>query len=312
MNIAIIKDSRQYEFITSQQFKTTMQLTIKYNNTHEGVFFVPIEDKLTHLDVLDSKGRRLPQLSLKELEDKFAITRDEITSKDRVTHDESFVRIPILLYPSDSEFEILTVTFISTIDPKKYFVTKYSPNMKMIFGFRITPSEFAINSEKHIIEKHPYVLDMTFKVGDDYKIKDHTKIHVDPAGESKVIEPEKELPNMLKLHVEDMDFASNVTGKITVGISESTSNVAWAISVAAIIIPLFLVFSQIAVGRLFQPTLEILGGVIAVLIGSRIWIVQDKYIMKKWAELHHGILIINACVFILWFILWLSGMIPVR
>ena len=311
MNIAIIKDSRQYEFITSQQFKTTIQLTIKYDHTREGVFFIPVEDKLTSLDVQDSRGRQLPQLSPKELEDKFAITQDEISSKDKITHDESFVRIPILLFPSDSEIEILTVTFVSTIDPKKYFVTKYSPNMKMVFRFRITPSEFAINSGKHIIEKHPYSLDMVFKVGDDYKIKDHTKIHIDPAGTSKVIEPEKELPNMLRFHVEDMDFTSNATGKITVGISESTSNVAWAISVAGIIIPPFLVLTQIAAWKLFQPTLEILGGVLAVLIGSRIWIVQDKYIMKKWADLHHAILVINASMFVLWFTLWLSGRIPV-
>lgn len=280
MSISIIKDHRQYEFITSQQFKTTLKITIKYDNTKEGVFFVPMEDKLTDFDVIDSKGRQLPQLSARELENRFKITPSEIRSQNTMG-DDTFTQIPVLLLPSTSEFEVLTITYVSAIDPKKYAVSQYSPNMKMIFGFNIIPSEFSINSAKYVIDKHPYSLDIVFKPDDDYKINDDVEIHVDPAGDSQIIKPKKKIPNLLAFHIDNMDFESRVTGKITVALSQATTNAALAVSLAAIAIPLLLITSQIVIGKLFIPTLEILGGVIAVLIGSRIWIVRDKYMMCR-------------------------------
>ncbi len=305
LNISIISDQRKYEFITSQQYKTTMKLGIKYDNTREGIFFIPVEDRLTDIEVHDSKGRQLTQLSPQELEERFNISMTDVSSKTNIFHKDDFIRIAVLLLPSDSEFEILTITFVSPLDPERYSTSNKSLNMKMSFGLRISPSEFTIDSQKYVIEKKPYDLHITFSVGDDYKIQSNYNIEVKPQENSKIVTPSKKTPNLVKFHVTDMDFESDVVGNVIIGIADSTANTAAAISVAGILVPILLVFGQIAIGDLFLPTLEILGGVIAVLIGSRILVIQEKYIMKRWIGLYHIVLALNAVAFTSWFIVWM-------
>ncbi len=309
MAITILKDHRCYEFITSQQYKTSMTLTIKYDNTQECVFFIPVEDKLTDVTVTNSMGRVLPHLSPKELWDKFGIDLDDLPP-GAAKQKRRFERIPILVLPSDSRIEVLSITFVSPLDPKKYLTARRSPNMWIKFGFRITPGEFAIDSKNHVLERSPYDLHVTFKAGSDYAILNHTKVRVDPPGDSQTIEPKKDMPNLLTFYVKNADFDCVVDGMITVGIAESTSNAAFAISIAGVVIPMFLVAGQIITQSFFTPTLEILGGIIALLIGSRIWIIQDKYIMRRWVDIQHGIIILNVVMFLGWFVFWMSKVVP--
>ena len=301
--LSIVEDRRKYEFVTSQQYKTTINLTIKYDNTKESVFFVPIENKSIDIDVYDSRGKRMTQLPEKELKRKFDISASDMTD-EHITHNEKFSRIPVLLLPSDSEFETVTITYISPLDPKRYSTKDKSLNMNMIFGFRISPGEFSINSPKYEIEKIPYDLHVTIETGKDYKLKDDYEAGVKPAKSSVITKQSKKTTNLVTFRVFNLDFDSEAHGKITIGVAESTANAATVILITGIAIPIFLIAIQILTNRLFYTTPEILGGVIAVLIGSRIWIIQDKYIMKRWIGLYRVTFGFNAAIFVFWFILW--------
>ncbi len=305
MKVSIISEQKKFEFITSQQYKTTTKLVIKYDNKQERVFFIPVEDKLTDIEVRDSKGRELSQLSPKELEEKFDISVSDVSSKENVSHDHEFIRIPVLLLPSDSEFETLMVTYTSPIDPKIYSTSNKSLNMKIKFGLRISPSEFVINSPKYVIEKTPYDIHITINAGDDYKIQKDCKITVTPKGRTKITTQSKRIPNLVKFHISEMGFESDVLGSVIIRIADSTANAAAAVSIAGIIVPVLLVMGQIVVGELFLPTLEILVGVIVILIGSRMLVIQDKYIMNRWIGLYRVILAVNALAFFIWFLVWM-------
>lgn len=76
---------------------------------------------------------------------------------------------------------------------------------------------------------------------------------------------------------------------------------------AGILVPTILLFGQILANKLFIPTLEILGGMIVVLIGSRVWIIRDRYVMKRWVRIHYSILIYNAAIFMIWFMIWMRS-----
>ena len=283
-----------------------MQLTIKYDNSREGLFFIPMEHKAINFTVHDSANRQLVQLTDGELKAKFGITSDELHSTDNVLHDDDFIRVPILLLPSSSEFEILTVTFVSPLDPKKYSKSR-SMSMTLKFGIRISPYEFAIKSPRYTIVEGPYDLHVEIKTSNDYKIGHDYQISVEPEGSSKIVMPSKLVPNIARFYVSNMDFNSDFKGRISIGIADSTINTAAAIALAGILIPALLIGGQLLAGRLFVPTLELLGGVIAVLIGSRVWVIEDKHIMKRWVGAYHVIIGLNAVAFTIWFLTWLLG-----
>lgn len=303
MNVSILQDKRQFEFITSQQYKTTMTLTVKRDNKKECVFFVPMEDVLAEISVHDSAGKQLAQLSPKELEDRFGITPDEVSSKHGVAHEESFVRIPVLLLPSGSEIEVLTIRFASPIDPKKYSDSGVF-RKNITFGLRISPNEFDIGSSRHSVEKRPCDIHVTIKTGKDYKIHDDYEVDAGP-NKVTVTKPSRKIPNLVTFHVSDMDFDGNITGRFPIGIVDSSANTASIILIAGILIPLFLVASQRVAGVWFTPTPEIIGGVIAVVIGSRVWVIQDKYLMSRLIWVYRCTLIVNAVAFVTWFLCWI-------
>lgn len=304
--ITIIQDRRRYEFITSQQYKTVMRLTVKYDKSD--VLFIPVEDKSIDIDVRDSSGGQMIQLSPGELENRFGITGDDM-SDDHIPHGEKFVRVPVLLNAPNSGFETVTVTYVSPLDPRRYSASGRSFNMSMVFGFRITPGEFSIGSSKYEIKKAPYDLHITMETGDDYKIRDDYEISVEPQKGASIVKQSKKTTNLAAFHI-SMDFDSEVCGKITIVIADSLSNTAAVISAAGTAIPVLLIAIQIATGNLLESTLEILGGVIAVLIGSRIWVIQDKYIMRRWVGLYHATLILNSVLFVLWLVFWTSASAP--
>ena len=112
----------------------------------------------------------------------------------------------------------------------------------------------------------------------------------------------------ISYYVKKVDFHNLIIGQVTVILTPKVRKTVTTISAIAFAVPVFILGVQVLFDKLFEATPEIIGLSMALLVGGRVWVINDVYIMQRWLKMHNHILIINGTVFIIWFWIWGTDM----
>ncbi len=316
MGISILRQHYQYEVISSQTYSTTIISTIKYDNTKSNVFFIPVHDILEDLEIKNSRGNHLVVLSDRELYDMFGIVKPKLSNSGGNTSRASPDVIPILLPRSDSPYEKIFFTYITPIKRKRYAKSKFSPSINIDFRFKIVPSEFIVFPDKYQIDEKPFDIHILFKSGDDYQIKNAFKLRVYPDKNDNIMPAKQNTIGTYGYFIRDVEFNDVIMGDIDVGLMDSILNTAKIISIIATIIPVILLIvpfylmtiSKFDFDTLFHTTPTIIAISMGMLIGERLWVLRDTFIMKQWIRLQKTLIGFNGFVFVVWFLIFMIAL----
>lgn len=336
--VKILRQHYQYEMLSSRAYRTTVISVIKYDNTKKCLFMIPVHGIVEDMEVRDSTGSLLPVLTAKEAMDAFDIDIQGRKSAASSHYESSLELIPVALDASNSEYARITMTYTTYIGPTRFNNKTPSPNMKIDFPFKIVPGEFIVNNDfigpkgEHVkIDRRPFNVHILFKAGDDYKINRRKisdkkrqddpsstmmKISIYPEneyprdspnyGKSRLEPTEQDAEDAAGFYVRDLTFDEVVVGSVDVGLADSLQNTTASISAIAFFIPVALLVAHIGATEPLDSTLEILGISAALLIGERVWVLKDRYLMTRWRKIHFFLLILNGFAFALWLTLWSS------
>lgn len=312
--ITLLRQHYQYDLLTSRAYQTTIISTIKYDSDKPSLFFMPANDILENLEIKDSQGRHLTVLSEKELLDEFGIDKHEMLGKareDGIETTEGLDVIPILCLPSESKYEKIFITYTVPIKKSRYALKRVSPNIEINFRFKVLPYEMFWKVPNYELANKPFELHILVNVGDDYRINGEPVVHVYPEGDREIQKVKEARFNTFGYYIGDMRFDNVVMGHLRIGLTGSLLNTAKIISGITMILPILLVSLPIFTGKIFDPTLEILGGSIALLIGERFWVLKDRYIMTRWIHFQYGLIILNGGAFVLWYYMQQTGYVSI-
>ena len=304
MSVTILKQHYQYEMVTSQIYRTIIISTIKYDNTKMGLFFMPVHDILEDLEIKDSQGRHMAVLSDKELLEQFGIDKSKNLPNPEGNSARTLDVIPILLTPSNSPYEKIFFTYTAPIKLDRYEKTKFSPEINIDFRFKVIPHEFMLFTDKYDIKRQPFDIHILFKAEDNYTIRGLSKINIYPQKDDHVIQAKQNTSGSIGYFIPAVEFDDVIIGNVNVGLADSLLNTATIVSIITLLVPSILLAIPFVFGKFFTPTLEIIGGSIALLIGERLWIFKDKFIMRRWLGIQKSLLIFNGFAFFIWLVLW--------
>lgn len=303
MPVTILRQHYQYELVNSQVYKTTIISTIKYDSSASELLLIPAPDILEDLEIRDSTGTHLTVLSDSELLHKFGLNKSELLSENKeyrnLSDDRSDI-IAVLIPPSASEYQKVFCTYTAAIREDRYAKTKFSPDMSIQFKFRIVPSEYMLS----IIEKQPFDVHIMFKIKDDYRINDDYKINIYPKSDRKILKSNENTEHSISWFVPKMEFGDVAVGMVNLGLSYSLLNSARTVTAISALAPLMLIGIQLYFQKFFIPTLEIIGGAIALLVGSQFWILKDRYLLSRWKRLQTYLVALNSILFAVWLVIW--------
>ncbi|CAI9832459.1 membrane hypothetical protein [Nitrosopumilaceae archaeon] len=307
--ITLLRQHYQFDLVTSKEYQTTVISTIKIEGEGDSIFFMPASDILENLEIRNSQGRHMTVISRAELEEKFGIDYDRVRREmvgEGMDVPEDLGIIPIVCTPTRSGYEKIFATYTSPIKVDRYESKRFSRDIEIAFRFKVVTYEMI--RAGGMMSDRPFELHVLVKVGEDYRIIGDPAIHVYPDQDDKKIRGARESrENTYKYYVESMRFGNVVIGKVRIALARSLSTTAKIISGVTAILPVMLISLQIMFSKVFVPTLEILGGSIALLIGERVWVLKDRYIMRRWVRLQHWLIGVNGAAFLIWFVLYLSG-----
>ena len=308
--ITLLRQHYQFDLVTSKEYQTTIISSIKIEGEEDSIFFMPATNILDNLEIKNSQGRHMTVVSREELKKKFGIDYD-IVCKEIIGNSKEapkdFGIIPIICTPTRSGYDKIFATYTLPIKESEYKPKKLSPDIEIGFEFKAAPYE-VIRTGGMMSDKE-FELHLLIKVGTDYKIIKEPDIYMKPSGNDKIIGGEASNVNTRKYYVKNMKFGYQVTGVIRIGLADSLSITSKIISGVTIILPIMLLSLQVIFEKVFIPTLEILGGSIALLIGERVWVLKDRYIMRGWIKLQRMLIVLNGVAFGAWFLMYLSEVI---
>lgn len=291
--------------ITSQVYKTSIISTIKYDCKQENLFFIRTHDILEDLEITDSQGKHLTVLSEGELLERFGIDKKaELAKNKHSTSSDVWDIIPILLPISDSVYQKIFFTYTEPVKLRRYEKSKFSMDIDIDFKFKIIPSEHQLFSEKYQIANDPFDVHILFKSGQDYQISKTYDMHVYADSDDDVVQAKQNTDGSVGYFLQGIGFEDIIVGRVEVKLVDSLRKTATIISIIALALPL-LFGIPLLFDLFFIPTLEILGISMILLVGERIWILKDKYIMARWVKLQKILLAFNGFVFVIWMVLWM-------
>ena len=309
MTLTILRQHYEYDLISSKKYKTTIISTIKYDYNHESLFLFPAHDVLEDLEIKDSEGRHLVVLSAKELKLKFDISKHEILND--VSDDTprgTLDVIPILLLPSKSAYEKVFITYTSSIKEDRYESTMFNPDININFRFHVTPKEYRFTCKNYDISDETFDVYVIVKCNEDYRIINSGKISIHPINKGKIITARQNTFGTNGYFIENVGFDDILTGNIIVGLNDSLLKTAKIVTFICTVVPIVLIFIPLLFDKFFIPTLEILAGSMALLIGERFWILKDKKIMKRWGTIQRSLLLFNGLAFVFWLWQWSASL----
>lgn len=294
--ITLQRQTFKYTFRNSCVYTVSHTLILKIEGEKSPILLLPVEKYRADLEVLDSEGNHLVVVPDKEFEKQFTTDKladfSDIFLSD-ISHDGTGaekpeirnmltgIRVIAVILPranDDIYYDKITLKWTEQIENRKMIgsYTQYVEIPIKIPRYSQMGSTSALyvsikTNQKYLFQKNPVIVDLVNDERPDFEeLIDDVRHHVyrfSPSNHPQMIGifAELALPPLIN---------------------------AWASygTIAASVVPPIIFIASFVFGQVPRFGFEVIGGIIAFVIGLRVVISQDINLMEKWNEVHFKVL----------------------